>query len=80
MKVKDLPLKAKIWNKHKKTQKVLWVSTFILFSPIVIIQIINDFLEIIIQKFVVLREKIVYTIFKIIYKKELLELLKGEQS
>ena len=80
MKIKDLPLKAKIWNKHKKTQKVLWFSTFILFFPIAIIQIINDFLEIIIKKFIVLREKIVYKIFKMIYKKELLEALKGEQS
>ena len=73
MKIKDLPLKAKIWNKHKKTQKVLWISTFILFFPIAIIQIINDFLEVIIQKFIDLREKIVYTIFKIIYKKEILD-------
>ena len=80
MKIKDLPLKAKIWNKHKKTQKVLWFSTFILFFPIAIIQIINDFLEVIIKKFIVLREKIVYKIFKLIYKKELLEALKGEQS
>lgn len=80
MKIKDLPLKAKIWNKHKKTQKVLWFSTFILFFPIAIIQIINDFLEVIIKKFIVLREKIVYKIFKMIYKKELLEALKGEQS
>jgi len=62
----------------QKTQKILWISTFILFFPIAILQIINDFLEKVISKFVVLREKIVYTVFKIIYKKELLELLKGE--
>lgn len=73
MKIKDLPLKAKVWNKHKKTQKILWISTFILFFPIVILQIINDFLEKVISKFTVLREKIVYTAFKIIYKKEILD-------
>jgi len=78
MRIKDLPLKAKVWNIHKKTQKILWFTTFIIFFPIVILQIINDFLEKVISKFIVLREKIVYTIFKIIYKKEILENIKGE--
>jgi hypothetical protein len=71
MKIKDLPLKARIWNKHKKTQKVLWVSTFILFFPLVILQIINNFFDIIVTKFATLRSNIVYIIFKMIYKKEL---------
>lgn len=76
MKIKDLPLKARIWNKHKKTQKVLWVSTFILFFPFVILQIINNFFDIIVTKFASLRLDIVYTIFKMIYKKE----LEGEKT
>lgn len=80
MKIKDLPLKGKIWNKHKKTQKTLWLITWIIFLPIVILQIINDGLEIIVSKSVQLRTNIVYTIFKLIYKKEILESLKGADN
>lgn len=80
MKIKDIPLKAKIWNKHKKTQKALWFITWIIFLPIVLLQIINDGLEIIISKFAGLRIDIVYTTFKLIYKKEILESLKGADN
>lgn len=80
MKIKDLPLKGKIWNKHKKTQKTLWLITWIIFLPIVILQIINDGLEIIVSKSAQLRTNIVYTIFKLIYKKEILESLKGADN
>ena len=80
MKIKDLPLKCKIWNKHKKTQKTLWLITWIIFLPIVILQIINDGLEIIVSKSAQLRTNIVYTIFKLIYKKEILENLKGADN
>ena len=80
MKIKDLPLKGKIWNKHKKTQKTLWLITWIIFLPIVLLQMINDGLEFIIQKAIRLRNSIVYTTFKIIYKKEILESLKGADN
>lgn len=80
MKLKDMPLKGKIWNKHKKTQKTLWLITWIIFLPIVILQIINDGLEIIVSKSAQLRTNIVYTIFKLIYKKEILESLKGADN
>ena len=80
MKIKDLPLKGKIWNKHKKTQKTLWLITWIIFLPIVLLQIINDGLEIIVSKSAQLRTNIVYTIFKLIYKKEILESLKGADN
>lgn len=77
MKLKDLPLKSKIWNKHKRTQKILWLITWIIFFPFVILQIINELLDIIISKMAQLRSNIVHTLFKIIYKKEILESLKG---
>ena len=80
MKLKDLPLKAKIWNKHKRTQKTLWIITWILFLPMVLLQIINDGLEVIVSKSAQLRTNIVYTTFKIIYKKEILESLKGADN
>lgn len=80
MKLKDIPLKAQIWNKHKKTQKTLWFITWVLFLPIVALQIINDILDDVISKFASIRSKIVYTIFKIIYKKEILESLKGADN
>ena len=80
MKLKDLPLKAKIWNKHKRTQKTLWLITWIIFFPFVILQIINELLDIIISKMAQLRSDIVRTLFKIIYKKEILESLKGADN
>lgn len=80
MKLKDLPLKSKIWNKHKRTQKILWIVTWILFLPMVLLQIINDGLEVIVSKSAQLRNNIVYTTFKIIYKKEILESLKGADN
>ena len=73
MKIKDIPLKGKIWNKHKKTQKALWIITYILFFPFVILQLINDALEFILNKVAWFRNDIVYSIFKMIYKKELLK-------
>lgn len=73
MRIKDIPLKGKIWNKHKKTQKTLWVITWIIFLPIVLLQVINDGLDIFVSKCAEIRSDIVYTIFKIIYKKELLK-------
>lgn len=80
MKLKDLPLKSKIWNKHKRTQKTLWIITWIIFFPFVILQIINELLDIIISKMAQLRSDIVRTLFKIIYKKEILESLKGADN
>ena len=80
MRIKDLPLKGKIWNKHKRTQKTLWFITWIIFLPIVLLQIINDALEFIVSKSAELRVDIVYTTFKIIYKKEILESLKGDDN
>ncbi len=64
MKLKDLPLKSKIWNKHKRTQKTLWIITWIIFFPFVILQIINELLDIIISKMAQLRSNIVRTIVK----------------
>lgn len=80
MKLKNLPLKAKIWNKHKRTQKTLWFITWIIFFPFVILQIINELLDIIISETAQLRSNIVHTLFKIIYKKEILESLKGADN
>lgn len=80
MKLRDLPLKGKIWNEHKRTQKILWFITWIIFFPFVILQIINELLDIIISKMAQLRSDIVHTLFKIIYKKEILESLKGADN
>ena len=73
IKLKNLPIRAKIVNRHKKVSTALWVITFIIFFPFAILQVINEKLETIIDKFASLRNKLVYTIFKIIYKKEIIE-------
>lgn len=72
VKLKDLPVRTKILNKHKKVTNTLYVITYIIFLPIVLLQVINDILESLIDKASGLREKIVYTIFKMIYKKEII--------
>lgn len=72
VKLKDLPVRGRIWNKHKNVTTALCVITFIMFSPFVLLQVINDILDSLINKTLVLREELVYTIFKVIYKKEII--------
>lgn len=72
IKLKDLPIRSSIVKKHKVVSTFLWIITYIFFLPVVVLQIINENLEFIINKFAVVRNKIVYTIFKMIYKKEII--------
>lgn len=72
IKLKDLPIRSSIVKKHKKVSTFLWITTWIIFLPIAVLQIINESLEFIINKFAVARNKIVYSIFKMIYKKEII--------
>lgn len=73
IKLKDLPVRTRIVNKHKKVSTTLWVITFVIFLPFAILQVINEKLETLIDKMASVRNKLVYTIFKIIYKKEIIE-------
>ena len=57
-------------NKHKKALKILFFITYIIFFPFVILAYIYDFLEIILNSVEQLRNKIVYGIFKILFKKD----------
>lgn len=61
---------TKVCNSHKKVLNLLSLITYILFFPFVILSYINDFLEKILSFVTQLRDKIVYGIFKIIFKKE----------
>lgn len=72
IKLNDLPIRTRIVNKHKKVWTALWVITFIIFSPFALLQVINEMVEKLINKVAVLRNKLVYTIFKLIYKKEII--------
>ena len=72
IKVKDLPLRVSVVNKHKKVATFLYILTYIIFFPLVIFQLINDVLENILNLFVPLRTRLVNNIFKIIYKKEII--------
>ena len=60
----------KACDKHKKTLKILFLITYILFFPFVILAYIYDFLEIVLNFAEQLRYKIVYGIFKILFKKD----------
>lgn len=73
MKVRELKIKKKIADKHKNTLNVLFFITYILLLPFVLLQYLSDFLDWLCNKVSWLRNDIVYTIFKSIYKKEIIE-------
>mgnify|MGYP005767187287 CR=1 FL=1 len=57
-------------DKHKKALNILFFITFIIFFPFVILAYIYDFLEIVLSFVEQLRNKIVYGIFRILFKKD----------
>lgn len=72
MKTKDLKITKKMADKHKKTMNALYIITYILLFPFVILDYLSDFLEWLCNKMAWFRTDIVHTIFKIIYKKEII--------
>ena len=73
MKIKNLKITSKMADKHKNTLNVLFFITYILLLPFVLLQYLSDFLDWLCNKVSWLRNDIVYTIFKSIYKKEIIE-------
>lgn len=71
VKLKNLKVTKRAVDNHKFTYNILLTITFILFFPIVILQYINDIFEHIINTVINLRMKIVNTIFKMLYRKEM---------
>lgn len=57
-------------DKHKRALKILFFITYIIFIPFVILAYINELLEIVLNFVERLRNKIVYGIFKILFKKD----------
>ena len=45
MKTKDLKITKKMADKHKKTMNALYIITYILLFPFVILDYLSDFLE-----------------------------------
>lgn len=72
MKIKDLKITNKMVNEHKMTINALYIITYILLFPFVILDYLSDFLEWLCNKMSWFRTDIVHTIFKIIYKKEII--------
>lgn len=72
METKDLKITKKMADKHKKTMNALYIITYILLFPFVILDYLSDFLEWLCNKMAWFRTDIVYTTFKIIYKKEII--------
>lgn len=69
----ELKIKKKIADKHKNTLNILFFITYVLLFPFVLLQYISEFLDLLCNKVGWLRNDIVYTIFKSIYKKEIIE-------
>lgn len=80
MKLKDLEITSKMTDKHKKTMNALYIITYILLFPFVILDYLSDFLEWLCNKISCFRSDIVYTTFKIIYKKEIIADMQKERS
>lgn len=57
-------------DKHKKALNILFFITYIIFFPFVILAYIYSLLEIFLNFVELLRNKIVYEIFKILFKKD----------
>ena len=72
MKIRNLKITSKMADKHKKTMNALYIITYILLFPFVILDYLSDFLEWLCNKMCYFRADIVYTTFKIIYKKEII--------
>ena len=72
MEIRDLKITNKMADKHKKTMNALYIITYILLFPFVILDYLSDFLEWLCNKMSWFRTDIVYTTFKIIYKKEII--------
>lgn len=71
--LKNLVISTKTVNNHKTVYNSLMIITYILFLPIAILQFLNDIFEFIVNKGSNLRIKIVNTIFKMLYRKEMKE-------
>lgn len=69
-KLKDYRIPTRVTEKHKFLWSSLWIITYILFFPLAIVQILNDMFEVISNFGISLREKIVHTIFKLLFLKE----------
>lgn len=61
---------TKAYEKHKIAFSLLSITTYIIFFPFVILSYIYDFLEIILNFITDLRNKIIFGIFKILFKKD----------
>lgn len=57
-------------EKHKKALNILFFITYVIFLPFAILAYINDFLEKVLNFVQELRNKIVYGIFLILFKKD----------
>lgn len=60
----------KACDKHKRTLKILFFTTYIIFFPFVVLAYFYDFLEKVLDFIEELRNKIVYGIFKLLFKKD----------
>lgn len=72
-KLKDLPVRTRIIKRHQKMFNALMIITFIPASSFALLEIVNEKMDKLLRIVSNVRENIVYTIFKIIYKKEILE-------
>lgn len=72
MKIRDLKITRKMADKHKKTMIALYIITYILLFPFVLLDYLSDFLEWLCNKMSWFRTDIIYTTLKIIYKKEII--------
>lgn len=61
-------MKAKTGKDHRKIYKFLWITTYILFFPFVILNYLQELLELIVNFVADIRNKIVYRIMEILFE------------
>ena len=61
-------MKVKTGKDHRKIFKFLWIITYILFFPFVILSYLQELLELIVNFVAVIRNKIVYRIMEILFE------------
>lgn len=62
-------MKVKTRKEHRKIYKFLWIITYILFIPFVILNYLEVLLELIVNSAAGIRNKIVYTIMEFLFER-----------
>lgn len=79
MKIKDLTNPISVHQRHSKVDKALWIITYILVLPFALLAYVGYFIEWLTNWVGRFRSKTVNFIFKVIYKDEIMQVMKERE-